>query len=211
MRHAIGTKLLLYIAIITVAVVALVYGYIFYKTGLLIQDSAQARQAVVSATVSKSHEQAFMQMYQSTADSWAKLPALFVQPDKFVSFIEAVEYLGTESGTTVTIASVNVDDGTHTATNSDNSLDNLKNAAAGTLGSVSAHVGAQGSWTAVMRTLQLAEVMPFNVTISNVQLDVDTSGGKTAARSWHLSFDVKADIVAMGKGQGVASSTVTTH
>jgi hypothetical protein len=198
MKHYFGHLLLLSVAVITVCVVGLVYAYMWHTTNASIQESILARQAVMSATSNKTHDQAFMQMYQATADSWAKLPKLFVRPNDVVAFIVAVESLGSNIGAATTISAIDAD--------------NLENAKPGTMGIIHAHVDVQGSWSAVIRTLELAEIMPYKVDVSGVSLTADPSGSSKNSLGWRLGFDIKAAMmVELPAGPTATAATSTVH
>ena len=193
MSHTFSQKFLLSIAIFTVCVVAVVYAYMSHMTTVSIERSSAARQTLASALNNQNHDQAFMQMYQAAAEGWKKMDKFFVKPDQVVAFIEAVESLGAGNGATTTISSIDAD--------------NLEGAAPGTQGSIRAHVEVQGSWNNVMRVLQLAEVMPYSVAVSNVRLDTSSTGSGSSVRSWHLGFDIAAAMIAESAGEDSTAST----
>ncbi len=175
--------LLLLFAVIVTLIVGAVYGYMSHAVGNSVEKSAAAHASVVAAQSNSSRDQAYMQQYQLTAVDWARLPEFFVPSDNILSFIEAVESIGQVTGATTTLSNIDAD--------------NLDNAATGTLGSIRVHVDTDGSWTAAMRTLMLAEVLPYKTAVNNIRLDSTVTGPENEARrSWRLSFDLRATTIA---------------
>lgn len=196
MRSRHSYTFLLMISIATTCVVFGVYAYMTHTLSTSVAASLAAREAVASAQANKNREQAFMQVYQSTASSWARLPTFFIPSNNAVSFIEAIESLGGQTGATVALSAINAD--------------TLDSAAAGTLGKIGAHVDVNGTWSAVMRTLELAEILPFKASVGNIHLD-EESTDKAGKHIWRMSFDVTAGLIAAGPAKPTASSTPTIH
>ena len=167
---------------VTVFVIA-VYAYMYHEVGRSIAAGQEAQAAVVSGRADKARAQEFMGAYRSSASDLARLPGFFVPSDDAVAFIEAVEGLGTETGATDTISAIQAND--------------LDGSAPGTEGAVSAHVSVSGSWSEDMRVLELAELLPYQTTVSGTRLDTGSSAGGAKGSSssghvWNLSFDIKA-------------------
>lgn len=183
MKSAHSHSLLLVFAIIVTLVVGAVYGYMSRAVGVSVAKSSAARSAVLAAQTNSNRDQAFMRQFQLTAQDWARLPEFFVPSDDILTFIEAVEAFGSVTGATTTLSSIEAD--------------NLDNAATGTLGSIRLHVDVEGTWSAGMRTLKLAEAMPYKVTFNNIRLDFTpgTPDGNTR-RNWRTSFDMRASMIA---------------
>ncbi len=179
---------LLIFAISVTLVVAALYGYMFQATSMSVSRAALARDIVASEEQDQSQSKLLSSLADSTAADRAHLNSFFVSSNNVVSFITNLESLGSQSGTTLTIASINTD----TASGD----------APGTTGHVSAHISAYGTWSSVMRLLDLAEQMQYASTISHVQL----SGGEVNAKSgrvWNIGFDVQALLIVTS----TASST----
>ena len=64
-------------------------------------------------------------------------------------------------------------------------------------GRVKARVDVHGSWSAVMRTLMLAEILPYQLNVSRVRIDTSgTLDAKSGGRSeWRTSFSIDAVLV----------------
>ena len=179
MKHVHSHIPLLIFAFIIMIFLAALYGYIHYRTGELLIEAADMRDQASVSQLSVGREADVIKLYESNSDDWARLPTFFVSANEPLSFIETLENLGKMASSTVAISSINTTPGT--------SKTSVKS------GSVSAHIEAEGSWQAVVRTLKFAEVMPFEVTIDHVRFDAlaPTSASSTK-HNWHLSFDVKA-------------------
>jgi hypothetical protein len=190
MKHNHST--FLFMAILVGLFALSVYGYLYYKINLSLEKTAKAQSLVNSAALTKEREKTFMQTYEKTASKWSRLQSLFVKSGEVVNFIEAVESLGSESGSKVAISSIDAD--------------NLDNAPAGKEGSIRMNVTANGSWQSVMRALSLAETLPYKVTINNVQAsassenikssDVKGSKVETVSKAWNLSFSLQAAMIS---------------
>ena len=170
-----------------------IYAYMYHMIDLSLERTVKLQTVVDSNALSKIREQSFLQTYNLTAQKWASLSNYFVEPGRIVNFIESVEDLGKESGSKVTIATIDAD--------------NLDNAKVGTEGSLRTHIVTQGTWTEVMRALSLAEVMPYKLSINNVRADSSTEKMSDATKAnpakviWSLSFDM---VVAMRAGTSTA-------
>lgn len=184
-------------AVLVTLVVASVYGYMYYTISISFEKTVKAKDAVNSASLARERESNFLQTYEKTASSWVKLQSFFVDSDKVVDFIEAVESLGSQSKSKLSISSIEAD--------------NLENSSAGKEGKVRLRINAKGSWQSVMKALSLAEILPYKVSINNVQAtvskDLETSGGNTSSGSqkaiWDLNFELQVAMIATR----VASST----
>ena len=196
MKHHYSHSLLLIMSVVTVIVVMIVYAYMSQTVASSVAKSSQAQEAVAAAQVNKNREDAFMETYQSTSASWARLPSFFVPSDNVVAFIEALEALGSDTGATTTLSAID--------------SDNLDNAPAGTLGSIHAHVEADGTWSEAMRVLRLAEILPYKVAVSGVHLDTKGSVDKAGRKDWKLEFDIQAAMIASQHQVQSASSTGAT-
>lgn len=178
MNHTRAHISLLILAVAVLAVVVAVNLYMRQKVGISVDHAVLARDIVVAEQQNVSNEQGLGQVYQATVDARARLRSLFIPSTAAVQLIEALEGIGTQTGADVSLSSI--------------SADNLDASASGTVGSVSARVSAEGSWSSVMRSLKLVENLPYPVTVSQVAL---SSGGTPAKRVWQVSFAVTAPII----------------
>ena len=197
MKNPYNHTFFLVMAILVFLFVAGVVYYLYNAIGLSIDREAVAMNKISSAAVSKNREQAFLDLYQSTADKWARLSGLFVPSDQIVTFIESLEAIGPAAGSQVTLSGIDAD--------------NLDTANPGTQGRVRVHVEVKGSWSAVMRTLSLSEVMPYKVIIKNVHLASGAapvegdSTAKTTVKTWGLMFDIEGALLVPDSTSTVAN------
>jgi hypothetical protein len=166
----------LVLSIAVSATVVALYIYMFYATSASVRQANVARDIVKAEEAGQSQAKSLSELVVSTAVSRSRLTSFFVPADDVVVFITAIESIGPQSGSTVSLASV--DDSS------------LLGTAAGTIRAVRAHVSAHGSWSSVMLALALAEHLPYAVSIDHVQLNA-SNGGK-AGQTWNLSFDIQA-------------------
>jgi hypothetical protein len=176
------TALLIFAISVTLFVSAL-YGYIYFLVHTTADRAVLARDIVRAEALTKDQEQKLAVAYDATVADRARLGSFFIPYDSIVLFIESIESLGTQAGSTVTLTTI--------------TSDPLDGAPAGTLGNIHAQVDAHGSWESVMRTLQLAELMPYNSVLRDVRLDSSSvTVGKEVKRVWHLSFVMDVSTIA---------------
>jgi hypothetical protein len=158
----------------------------YYVVNTSFEKTVKAQTAVNSAAIAKERESNFLQTYEKTASKWEELQGIFIDSNKVVNFIESVEQLGSQSGSKVSIRSIEAD--------------NLDNAPSGKEGTVRLRINSQGSWQSVMKALSLAEVLPYKVSVNNVQATVSKDGAvsasSTASRNiWDLNFELQAAMI----------------
>lgn len=172
---------LLILAIAVTLVVGSVYGYMRYALAGSIERAILARDIVRVEDANKSHDQDTVGLYELTTSERAKLSEFFIPADRIVMFIEAIEGLGKQAGSIVALTTIDADKIV---------------SAPGVFGSARAHVDAKGSWASVLRTLELAESLPYVIHIDHVRLDTSVlEGDKSGKRDWRLSFDITAQII----------------
>jgi len=177
MKHIHSHIGLLILAVLTLGISVVVYISMQNAVASSIAHALTARNLVRTEQVNSSQEQSILQIYQETATDRARLLQNFVPSDTVVTFIEAIENLGAETGSQVTLTGITADP--------------LEGALVGTTGNVSGHVTASGSWSAVMSVLTLAEVLPYKVTTDNIAMNVSVvPDGKGQKRIWNMSFDI---------------------
>jgi hypothetical protein len=181
MKHSHNHIPLLILAIAVTAMAGSLYAYMFYATTASVARANSASDVVALEKADQSQEKSLMSVASTTAIDRARLASFFVPADSVVSFITALEALGPESGSAVSIASI--------------ASDSLSGKTSGTVGSAQAQINARGSWSSVMRALSLAERMPYAVSISNVRMDESGAMAGSKSRSWNLSLDIKALIL----------------
>ncbi len=181
MKHHHSHIALLTIALSVTLFVYVLYGYMRYHVDVSLDRALSARDLAASEEINKRELGELDQKFQATAAARARLPSFFVSDGATLAFIESIESLGQRVGSTVTLSSL--------------SADPLEGAAPGTLGYIRVHVEAVGSWQAVLRTLMLAEVLPYKASVSQVRLDSNATVGEKAAPAWRVSFVVEAALI----------------
>ncbi len=179
MKHHHTHSHLLTFAVIVTAVAFLSYLYVYESIDFAVNHAIQDTQQAQTEKARAVYAHKIASLYQTTANDWSKLPSLFIPADHTVVFIDAVQGIGPQTGSEVSLSSIDAD--------------NLDSAPAGTIGTIHGHVDAKGSWSALMRALMLAESLPYAVSIDHVAFSVSNSGeGKTATHVWTMSFDIQA-------------------
>jgi len=180
MNHSRAHASLLILAIAVLLVVAAVNFYMRQKVSVSVDHAVLARDIVFAEEQNVANELGLSQTYQSTIAARVRLHSLFIPADKAVELIEALEGIGTQTGATVSLASIDAD--------------NLDASPPGTIGSVNVQVSVAGSWSAAMRALKLVETLPYPMTIGTVSLE-SSGAGASAKRDWQIAFSIKAPII----------------
>lgn len=187
------SKLLIMSITVTLFVI-MVYGYMHHIINLSVKRIVEAKDKADSIALTRDREERFLQTYKSTSSKWSTLQNFFIDSNKIVDFIEIVEKLSAESGSKVSIASIEAD--------------NPEKIQSGKEGSVRLKISTKGSWTAVMKALALSETLPFKLKINNVRANTSGEAGDSqkGASSWAMDYDLQ---VAMIVATSTASSTST--
>lgn len=121
--------------------------------------------------------------FNKTAADRARLRSFFVPSYEEVGFIENLENLGTETGSTVSISAVSSDD--------------MSGQTNGALGKIQAHLEVVGQWPSVMRALMLSESLPYKSTVSGVKFESSGAASEKDPKIlWRVSYDVIATVIA---------------
>jgi hypothetical protein len=186
-RHS--HNLFLVMAICVMLFVGALYIYMYHVVDKAVIAALQARDTVKLETLNTNQQKEVARIYEETSVERARLNEFFIPKDNVVSFIEALESMGTTTGSRIHIASI--------------ASDNLDAALPGATGNVRVNLVVSGSWSSVLRTLQLAELLPYKSSIQNVKLDVSVQSGAKekdpVKRTWQMVFDLSAVIVAPPK------------
>lgn len=159
-----------------------VYGYMRYAVNASLARAKTARGIVVAEQANKMREQSISDIYAATAGGRSSVRGFFLSDGDAVALIESLEKLGNISGAPVVLSNVNADD--------------TSGLPAGSFATIHAHLEATGSWTAVMRTLELSETLPYTATLSGIRLD--WSGNptdKNTKATWKLSYDIAGSVI----------------
>lgn len=176
--------------------------YMHYQVGHMTDEAKKAFALLSTQEASKEKDQSLEDVFNATALDRAKIPAFFIGDDQPVSFIESIETLGKNAGSEVTLGNLAADD--------------LSGQPDDTTGTIRADITVEGDWTAVMKTLILAENMPYVSKIHGVKFNTSLPAPAPSAPAapavsakdqksvWHLSFGIEAGLI-----HHVSSSTPT--
>ena len=147
------------------------------------EGSSQALALVAVENERQLHEQEIMTAYTDSTNDRSRLSSFILSSADIVSFIEAVEKIGTDSGTVLDMTAIDQQPAV---------ID------AGSFGYVTAHIDISGSWPNVMRALTLIENMPYSITLSNLNLATTASRViiqdkklPKLGQQWDLTVDIK--------------------
>ncbi len=179
MKNHYSITVLFAIALLVTLFVCVLYGYMYYIVGNSLEKALVAREEVKKEQAYKDQGESSVSLSETTKNDRAMLNTFFVDDEDKVTFIEMIESLGDRTGSAVTLSSIVADD--------------LATSPVGTQGHVKINVEAQGSWSSVMRTLILAENLPYKITVTSIRLDTSgTLDAKNPKQSWKLSFVLDA-------------------
>jgi hypothetical protein len=168
------TLLLTLVISVTLLVVA-VYGYMYWAMKVSADRVRAARDIVALERAGQEHEEELRALYETTRLDRVKLQTYFVPADGVVDFIETLESLGPQAGSKVTLSAIDAE------------LPEKE-----IFGNARARIDVSGSWSAVMKTLTLAENLPYPIYISNVRMDLTAPEGGGGTRVWRLVFVIEA-------------------
>ncbi|MCL5781791.1 MAG: hypothetical protein M1459_00280 [Patescibacteria group bacterium] len=158
------------------------YLYMRYTASSSLERTIEAKNIVSNEEARVAREKGVRQIYSSTQNDRDRVRNYFLAEGDAVPFIESLEKIGSATGASVAIGAI--------------SADNTSKLPAGSFSNIRAHVDAIGSWNAVMRTLELAEVMPFASNLSNIRLEMGESpNAKIKTPVWKLAFDINAVVI----------------
>lgn len=130
----------------------------------------------------KQHINEVAKVYIDTLEDRNKLSNYLLNDDKIVGLIEAIESIGVNSSSVVSISGINNED--------------LSSAEKGTFGHLKARIDAKGSWTNIMRTLIMIENLPYSLSINNLTLSFEKNASSDPKiksvknDSWSMSFNI---------------------
>ncbi len=166
-------------------VTVFMYMYMYKAVGTSVMRAVEAKSAVRSQQSNATDSKNVGSIYNRTALDRARLRSYFVSSSDVVGFIEKLEDLGTQTGSTVSISNVAADD--------------MSGLPQGALGAVQARVDITGQWSSIMRALMLSESLPYKSTVSSVHLG--SSGGASSDKDpktiWHVSYSITASMISM--------------
>lgn len=176
-------SIIAHLVLSTAAFVILVIVYFYIHKGVndQIARTNVALVEVANQQYKKDNQKSIVDSLHSVGVGKEKIGSSFVQEDQVVGFIEKVESIGDITGKPISISAINADD--------------ISGAAVGTVGKIKAHVSSSGSWPTVMKTLTLAEKLPYSVLINNLRFDLsgisEATGKSLATAQWRIDFDIE--------------------
>jgi Tfp pilus assembly protein PilO len=190
--HAQRTLVVIITAILFMVSVGIYY-YLYTGREALIEKTQSSRRLAKSAESTRSQGKEIMSVYENTKEMRSGLSSFFVPTDNAVTIIQSIEAVGTHSGATVSLSSIK-------------STPPTKNGEIKT-GKITVAVSVTGSWSDVMKALQLFETLPFHIVIEKINLNsAGTSGiGNEIVKRWQLGFDLS--VLTMDKVNDVATTT----
>ncbi|MEY2664733.1 MAG: hypothetical protein RIT04_541 [Candidatus Parcubacteria bacterium] len=180
------THTILYAAFSIVAFVVLSGVYWFSYNSIESQTirTSEILQQIAEEQSRSAHQKSLTKLLDGVRGSQAQLSSFFVPSDRVVEFIEQIESLEKLSGAVVTLQSI--------------TAENISEAATSTVGRVDASVSVVGNWASVMKALQLAERLPYSISISGVNVSsagiVDGASAPKAAKGtslWRMTFQIQ--------------------
>lgn len=178
MKNSLKSRNILCISAAVALLLALgLYIYLYEATHSYVVQAIDTNAAVLSSEATRAQGKDIVKLAESTMAERAKITSLFVPAGKEVVFIKALEAVGTDSGSSVTLSSIHADAPEDTSKNH--------------IGSISANVTAAGTWSEVMRALELSETFQFKSSLNNVTLSFQGVGADKVRR-WQLAFVITA-------------------
>ncbi len=175
----------LYIGLLLISAGALVvaicaYAYMYNDTISHTEHAIAARSAVSDEVRREQQSKDILTLASSTAASREAVKHFFVPTDDAVTFIQAVESIGSASGASLSIQSIAAVPSGPTKP--------------GTIGTITAHITMSGSWTTIMKALELFENLPYRSSIDRLSLSTSVAPDRAgqAVHSWSAGFDITA-------------------
>ncbi|MEN9912701.1 MAG: hypothetical protein RLY66_109 [Candidatus Parcubacteria bacterium] len=153
-----------------------VYGYMRHRISVSLNRVIESRQLVAERDLSLQKQDSLAALYSESTPDRSEARGLFVPENSTISFIESIEALGSSSGSIVQLSAIEAD----------------PPVVGSTIGRIRVHVEAQGSWWAVMKTVMLAEDLPYGVSIKNLRIDSSSGQGSKDEAAWKASFAIEA-------------------
>jgi len=168
-------KLILITGVACTVLVAL-YVYMYYSITVATERATVAKALIREHTFTDASANKIKKLYQATEKQRADILKHVIPSNKMLSFIETLEAVGDEAGSTLTLSAVSGSKANETVP----------------LGMdlFHAHANVSGSWSSVMQTLMLIEALPFVTVLDSVQLDTLAIVGAKSTRGWQASFNV---------------------
>ena len=186
MKHHHSHKALLVIACSTMIFVYAVYGYMRHRIYVSLDKVIENKHLVADRDLSVQKQENVSSLYSASASDRLKMRELFIPEDSTISFIESIEAIGLSSGSDIELSGIEADAAPEGSS----------------VGRIRVHVEAQGSWSAIMKTIMLAEGLPYGVSLGNVHLSAPEDVSVKGKSGWKASFIIEAlTLKPFSKGQ----------
>ncbi len=169
-------KIVLLIAFLMCVITLGIYSYMYYSVNAATDRTSVARDIIKSNDFDRLNAEKIIKLHESTVDQRSNILKHVIPSTNIIAFIETLESVGSEAGSTLKLSGV--------------SGVTQKDTAPSGMGLFHAHIDATGSWSSVMQTLMLTENLPFVTLIDSVSLDNVLSSDNKGPRTWHISFNV---------------------
>lgn len=176
MKHHHNHTALLVIACSTMILVYSVYGYMRHRITASLGRVIEGKHLVAERDLSAQKQDSLALLYSESADDRSKIKKLFVPEDSTVSFIESIEALGQSSGAEIELSGIEAQ----------------PPAEGSRVGRIRVRVEARGSWAAAVKTIMLAESLPYGVSLSDVRIDASQASSAKDASRWRTTFTIEA-------------------
>jgi hypothetical protein len=162
--------------------VILLYSYMYWQVNVSVGKAVAAREIARAHKENQSRQVELVRLHDQTVEDRQKLAGYFIPRDETVEFIEAIESIGPQSGSEVELSDIDADP--------------LAGAKPGTRGEIKAHIEARGSWASVMKTLMVAERLPYKLAVNDIRLQqFSPDPRKKPSGEWTLSFNIIGSII----------------
>ncbi len=169
-------KKLIVIACVACVVLVALYAYMYYSVNIATERAVAAKVLIQEHTFSDANANKIKKLYQTTEKQRADILKHVIPSNKMLTFIETLEAVGDEAGSTLTLSAV--------------SGSKMSDTVPTGMELFHAHANVSGSWSSVMQTLMLAEALPFVTVLDSVQLDTSATAGTKNTHRWQASFDI---------------------
>lgn len=169
--------MLLVLALLSCIVVFTLFGYMYYSVTAATARAIIARAVAETTAFDNINAEKIKTLYTSTQGQREAILKHLIPSTQVISFIEVLEAIGADAGSALELSAIS---GTI-----------AKDVVPEGMGMFHARVNAYGSWQSMMRTLILAENLPYVTSVDSVHLETSSSdANRKAFKGWHISFDV---------------------
>jgi len=177
MKHTHHHFLIIFAIAVTLLVTAL-YVYMRYSILDMTNEAVVSKSKIISLRMHENVDEELEKIKKESKDDFTKISRAFIQLDNTVPFIESLESLGKNTGSVVTIASID-------------NVDPVEGSSA-VNGYIKIRINILGSWSAVMKTVMMVENMPYKLLIDGVRFDRAPESAVANRTKWAGVVDFRA-------------------